>query len=232
MVFYRHYSFDLWMTLIRSNPLFKAERANFFFKNFNPQKKTIEEVSSIFRKVDIMCNSINEKTGKSIDADEMYLMVISMMNGFDTGFTGIDLAWLYNEMESLLFKYMPVVYCDETFDSLSRIKERNNSSFSISSNTAFIKGATLRKVLTGLSLSPFFDFQLYSDEIDVSKPDRQFFECMVASVRSIPANQNISLAEIVHIGDNPCADIAGALSAGINGVQINSNNMTIQSLLT
>jgi len=39
MPYYRHYSFDLWLTLIKSNPGFKAERAHYFFENYNPLKK-------------------------------------------------------------------------------------------------------------------------------------------------------------------------------------------------
>lgn len=231
MKIYKHYSFDLWMTLIKSNPTFKTERAKFFYKNFNTAKKSIEEVISIFRQVDLMCNSINEKTGNNIDADEMYLMVIGVMNDFKVTFTDINLKWLYNEMELLLFKHLPSVYCDKTFSSLDRLKQKSSSSFSISSNTAFIKGKTLRKVLSHLDLSPFFDFQLYSDEVSISKPDRRFFDLMLETIRNIDSNKNISLREIIHIGDNPKADIAGALSVGIDSVQINSNNSTILTLL-
>ncbi|MCW3093022.1 MAG: dehalogenase [Ferruginibacter sp.] len=232
MNFYKHYSFDLWMTLIKSNPSFKTERAQFFFKNFNSKKKTIAEIISIFRQVDLMCNAINEKTGKNIDSDEMHLMVISMMNDFDiASFANIDLCWLYNEMEALLFNYMPVVYSDQTLHSLDKLRQGSSCSFNISSNTAFVRGKALRKVLTSLSLEPFFDFQLYSDEIGISKPNRRFFELMLEGARGIPSNKNIALMDILHVGDNPTADIAGALSAGIHSFQINSNEATIKNLL-
>lgn len=230
MPLYKHYSFDLWMTLIKSNPFFKKERARFFLKNFNAKKKTIEEVLSIFRKVDLMCNAINEKTGKNIDTEEMHLMVISMMNDFETSFCDIDLSWLYNELETLFFNYMPSLYSDETLSSLDRLKQ-NNSSFNILSNTAFIKGKTLRKVLSELSVTSLFDFQLYSDEAGVSKPNKRFFELMVDAVKCIPANNKISLKDIVHVGDNACADILGASSIGIDAIQINTNNATILTLL-
>jgi putative hydrolase of the HAD superfamily len=41
---YKHYSFDLWLTLIKSNPIFKKERALFFHQHLNAAKKSIEEV--------------------------------------------------------------------------------------------------------------------------------------------------------------------------------------------
>lgn len=155
-----------------------------------------------------------------------------MMNDFDVStLASIDLCALYNEMETLLFNYMPVVYSDETLHSLDKIRQGTNCSFNISSNTAFVKGKTLRKVLTSLGLAPFFDFQIYSDEIGISKPDHQFFKLLLEGVRKISSNKNIALTDIVHVGDNPIADIAGALSAGIRGFQINSNQATIINLL-
>lgn len=228
---YKHYSFDLWMTLIRSNPAFKSERAKFFQKHFNSCQKTIAEIKEIFRQVDLMCNAINEKTGKNIDADEMYLMVISQMNNKDFSFKDIDMMWLYEEMDRLLFQYLPVVYCDNTVDSLDKLKQKNNRSFNISSNTAFVKGSSLRKVLAELNIDRFFDFQLYSDEIGFSKPNPSFFELVFQSSKSISANSEIARTDILHIGDNPNADIQGARSAGINALQINSNHQTILHLL-
>lgn len=231
MISFKHYSFDLWLTLIKSNPAFKLERAKFFYKNFNSSNKTIEDVIAVFRQVDSMCNAINEKTGKNIDGDEMYLMVISLLNGVDTSFNNIDMNGLYNEMDSLLFNYMPVIYCNKTIDILNRIKQKDDCTFNISSNTAFIKGNSLRKVLSNLQLSPFFNFQIYSDEIGLSKPDKQFFDIMLQGVHNIYSEKKISLNQIVHIGDNPIADIEGASSVGIQSILINSNNSTISSLL-
>ena len=63
MAFYKHYSFDLWLTLIKSNPRFKQERTSYFYEKFNTKNKSIEEVALIFRQVDLMVNAINEKTG-------------------------------------------------------------------------------------------------------------------------------------------------------------------------
>ena len=231
MISFKHYSFDLWLTLIKSNPEFKIARAKFFFKNYNSNHKNIEEVMAVFRRVDAMCNAINEKTGKNIDADEMYLMVISLLNDGETSFNQLDIDGLYVEMDSLLFNNMPVIFCKETIDILDSIKQRNNCTFNISSNTAFIKGRSLRMVLTNLQLSPYFDFQLYSDEIGLSKPNKQFFELMLQGVQNIYPDKNISLNEIVHIGDNPRADIEGANRIGIKSLLINSNNITISSLL-
>ena len=230
MVFYKHYSFDLWLTLIKSNPLYKQERTTYFYNKFNTKDKHIDEIAVAFRKVDLMVNAINEKTGKNVDADEMCLMVIAMINDYAFPFNEIDLVQLDHEMEELTLAHLPVLYCDECIDVLAEIKSTGLSSTNILSNTGFIKGKTLKKVINHLGIGQYIDFQLYSDEVRMSKPSSGFFQLMLDTIDR-DKHREIGLHEIVHIGDNPVADILGAKAAGIKSVLINSNQQTISCLL-
>jgi len=229
MTQYKHYSFDLWLTLIKSNPLFKTERTRIFHERFNPFRKPIEEVAFIFRQVDLMVNAINEKTGKNIDADEMYLMVINMISNFSNDFRSVDLGSIYDEMEELLFKYLPEIYSDETISTLQHLKKNQFCTCNILSNTGFIRGKTLREVLKRLGLFDFFDFHIYSDEVGMSKPNTELFKLMLNKVSEL--GKNCAPSDIVHIGDNDIADVKGAEIAGITGILINSNNRSINTLL-
>ena len=230
MLLYKHYSFDLWLTLIRSNPVFKQERAKYFHQHFNSNRKSLEEVAAIFRQVDLMVNSINEKTGKNIDAEEMYLMVISIINDYATDFTQVDIDHLYTEMEVLLLENMPVVYCSDSIRVLYELKQSGKSTTSLLSNTGFIKGITLRKILQHLKLADLLDFQLYSDEVRLSKPNLQFFKLMLDAIdRNV--HQELELTDIIHVGDNPHADVKGAEAFGIRSFLINSNHLSINDLL-
>jgi len=231
MQFYAHYSFDLWLTLIKSNPFFKRERVLFFFKYLNPRQKTIEDITEIFRHVDLMCNHINQKTGGNIASTEMYLMVISMMNDYDNTFEDIDIVWVEKEMEKLFFSYMPNIYDKETKNTLQQIKQSGNSSLNILSNTGFIKGTTLRKLLSIMEISDLFDFQLYSDEAGMSKPNSHFFQLMLNEVYLLKKDRDINLDRIIHVGDNIIADIHGAQAVGINSFHIHTNNQSILSLI-
>ena len=226
----KHYSFDLWFTLIRSNPLFKKERANFFFNNFNSLNKTIEEVENVFRQVDLMCNAINEKTGGNIDAEEMYLMVIYNLNNSHIPFNNIDTGSLYHEMEQMILKNIPVIFNPQTPSTLHRIKQNTNTTINILSNTAFIKGSTLRLVMDKLDLAQYFDFQIYSDEVGASKPNTEIYNVLLKNIYNTRKEDNIGLNEIMHIGDNPIADIHGARLVGINAFQINTNDKLITHL--
>lgn len=227
---YQHYSFDLWLTLIRSNPVFKAERTRYFHQHFNTRQKSVEEVAAIFRQVDIMCNNINERTGGNIDAEEMYLMVISQINDYSISLKEIDIHALYETMEELLMNHMPLVYCPDTAGILQQIRQQENTTVSLLSNTGFIKGSTLRKVLNHLALDTCLDYQFYSDEEGMSKPNKAFYQRMIDRITH-HHNNNIPLSSMIHIGDNPHADQEGAHAMGMNSLLINSTEHTIKSLL-
>lgn len=231
MQFFKHYSFDLWLTLIKSNPSFKIERAKYFHSNYNPLGKSIAEVSTVFRNVDLMVNGINEKSGLNIDAEEMYLMVISILNNYSTDFSSVNIGELYLAMEELVLANMPEMYCSESLGVLFKLKEDGKSTISLLSNTGFIKGLTLRKILKHLKIDQLLDFQLYSDEVRMSKPNPKFFKLMIDT---IDRNRHLSLSpeEIIHIGDNPIADLKGANSVGIQALLINSNHLKINHLLS
>jgi putative hydrolase of the HAD superfamily len=228
---FKHYSFDLWLTLIKSNPSFKIERAKYFHCNHNALGKSIQDVTLVFRQVDLMVNSINEKSGLNIDAEEMYLMVISILNDYSTDFSEVALSQLYSDMEMLLLKHMPVLYSPDSLNVLKKLKRDTRCTISLLSNTGFIKGVTLRKVLQNLKIDEVLDFQLYSDEVRLSKPNPLFFKLMINTIRK-EIHETISLGEIIHVGDNPIADIKGADAAGIRSMLINSNNLRINQLLS
>ena len=232
MPYYQHYSFDLWLTLIKSNPEFKIQRAHFFHQNFNNTGKTVDDVAKVFRQVDLMCNAVNEKTGKNIDADEMYLMVISLVNGDNLNIDEIDYTALHLQMEDLLFKYPPQMYSAVTTEVLEHLKQKSGATFSLLSNTGYITGKTLRKVLALYGLDSYFDFQLYSDEAGMSKPNPEFFKTMLNNIDIYNPGKDIPLKNIVHVGDNPKNDVLAADAIGISSLLINSNQTTILSLIS
>jgi len=231
MPLFKHYSFDLWLTLIKSNPTFKVERAKHFHAHYNTTQKSLEEVNAIFRSVDLMVNNINEKTGKNIDAEEMYLLVISLINNYSIDFSAVDVDALYAQMELLLLEHMPLIYCSESLSVLNRLKDSGKSTISLLSNTGFIKGVTLRKILRHLRLEEALDFQLYSDEVRMSKPNPKFFQLMLDTIDR-EKHTELELHEVIHIGDNPLADCKGADALGIKSLLINSNHLKINHLLS
>lgn len=205
-----HFSFDLWLTLIKSHPEFKAKRVE-LFSSFFDVKKPIEEVTETVKYYDDLCNNINEVIGGNVDTYEIYLLILGSLN--------IDLKQLnrevlnefYQKSEDLFLEYKPIVIFESLHQFFEEIKNQGKT-INILSNTGFIKGKTMRKFLVNENLDQYIDFHIYSDEIKCSKPNPMVFQ----EVKNLVKNQNLKLDKILHIGDNPIADYKGAKDFGFS----------------
>lgn len=227
---YKHYSFDLWLTLIKSNPEFKRKRAEYFHSHFNRVNKTIEEIEIIIREIDIMCNWTNETIGGNIDAFEMYSMILHKLDYDLKPLSHRDIQSIYHTIETIFYNYPPVLYDNDTEDILNKLRQRG-STISILSNTGYIKGSTLRKLLFDMNISQLTSFYIYSDEVKCSKPDIKIFNWLTHFVNEFRKFDPILITDIVHVGDNPHADSYGAAQAGLDSILINSNGKTIKDIL-
>ncbi len=227
---YKHYSFDLWGTLIKSNPEFKATRARYFHEHFNQKEKSLEEVSAIILDVGKMCVTINERIGYNIDALEMISMILYRLEYDLTNVKFRDVISIYNVIEAQFVAFKPTLYDNGTRQALSDIRS-SGATISILSNTGYITGNTLKKLLIHLGIADYMSFQVYSDDFGLSKPNHSLFTGMLQCVEKIRKFNPVTHAEIVHVGDNLFADIEGAKLAGIDSIQINSNELTIKDIL-
>jgi putative hydrolase of the HAD superfamily len=219
MQFYKHYCFDLWQTLIKPDPAFKDDRNCFFYHNLNFGGKPIEEVALIFREVDLMCSAINEKTGKIIDAGQMYLMVIDLLNDHLYPLNRINLDSLVDEMDSILLRHPPLLSSTAMPQLLYQLREPGHVTMSILGNTGFIRGTTLRTVLKKLEISDFFDFQLYCDEIGMIIHDPAQCDLIKDHIYQCSKARPTDVIEIVHVSENTAA--RGSIS---NAVTMRSLN--------
>ncbi|WP_417942348.1 HAD family hydrolase [Flavobacterium sp. RS13.1] len=208
---YSHLSFDLWLTLIKSNPEFKQKR-NLLFRDFFEIEQPIEKVNEVVRYYDVLCNNINENTGLNIETYEIYYLILGALN-VDLGKYGTDkLLQFYNHTEELFLKYKPVLI----FNDIQKMFEdvtNNGKSVSVLSNTGFIKGFTLRKLLKYYDLLDYFKFQIYSDEVGFSKPNTEIYQLVFDEINKY---KKVEKKDVLHIGDNRIADYNGALKFGFN----------------
>ncbi|MGC5746646.1 HAD family hydrolase [Chryseobacterium sp. NFX27] len=205
-----HFSFDLWLTLIKSHPEFKTKRVELFTSFFDIDKP-VEEVAKTVRYYDDLCNTINEVTGGNIDTFEMYLLILGSL---DVDVKQLDkeiLDGFYLKSEDLFLEYKPVVIFESIKDFFDQIKNQGKT-VNILSNTGFIKGRTMRKFLIQEELDQYIDFHIYSDEINISKPNPLIFQ----EVKNNLKDQDLPMHRILHIGDNPVADFKGAKDFGFS----------------
>lgn len=206
---HNHFSFDLWLTLIRSNPEFKQKR-NLLFKDFFEINASIEKVSEVVRYYDVLCNNINEKTGLNLSTYEIYYLILGALE-VNLESNGLDrLAAFYDETEALFFNNKPeLIFPDIKLQFEEIVAE--GKSINILSNTGFIKGKSLRKLISHYELSDFISFQIYSDEVGFSKPNKEIFQLVFEQVKE---SRKIEKNEVLHIGDNSIADYNGAINFG------------------
>lgn len=205
-----HFSFDLWLTLIKSHPEFKTKRVELFSSFFNVDKP-IEEVAKTVKYYDDLCNTINEVTGGNIDTFEIYLMILGALDVDIKLLNREKLNEFYDRSETLFLEYKPVLIFENIHDFFEDIKNQGKS-INILSNTGFIKGKTMRKFLIHENLDQYIDFHIYSDEINCSKPNPLIFQ----EVKNKMKDQDLPLHQILHIGDNPVADYQGAKNFGFS----------------
>ncbi|KQR92705.1 phosphoglycolate phosphatase [Chryseobacterium sp. Leaf180] len=211
---YQHFSFDLWLTVIKSHYEFKTKRAE-LFKSFFKIDKPFDDVMSTVKYYDNLCNTSNEIVGGNIETFEIYLMILSSLK--------VDLKTLnmklfedfYIESEQLFLKYHPQIIMENVHGLFEEIKSAGKT-INILSNTGFIKGKTMRKFLHHQKLDQYIDFQIYSDEIRFSKPNPEVFKAVLNQIK----NKNILPEKILHIGDNLVADYNGARDFGFSAYLI------------
>ncbi len=221
----RHVSFDLWLTLIKSNPVFKQKRDE-LLKSYFQIPHPVEAVTARIRMWDLRFNAINEASGKNIDADEMVLIILADLDVNVKAITSSMLEEYYRAMEELFFRHHPVLYEEKLIDYLTALT-RQGITLSLLSNTGFIKGSTLKKLLDKLEIAPLLKFQIYSDEIMFSKPSKEAYRHVFDNIKQF---NTIEANAILHIGDNEHADFKGAQLQGMQSALINSNQVSLLNL--
>jgi FMN phosphatase YigB (HAD superfamily) len=215
----KHISFDFWRTLAVSNPKFSELRLIYLQKNYlkHLHLTTIEE---IIEKVGEEVDEINMNDGVSLPPSTMYSMVF---NKLDQPINRASLKKIIEDIDNIFLDNPPKLFSKEIPKILDELKT-NNFSMNISSNTAYIKGNMLGKAMKLLKIHDYFNFYIFSDEINHSKPSPHFFKSVIDNC----SNFGISSEQIIHVGDSYRADIIGATESQIKSIQVNANNVSIR----
>jgi putative hydrolase of the HAD superfamily len=172
----------------------------------------MDKLAEVIRYYDLLCNNINEKTGLNFDTFEIYYFILNALN-VNIDEIGTDkLTQFYDETELLFMNFKPELIDSKIQVVFKEIVEQGKT-INILSNTAFIKGITLRKLLEHYELSPYFSFQIFSDEVGFSKPNPAIFQMVYNEILN---NKSIEKKKVLHIGDNKIADYNGALNFGFD----------------
>lgn len=220
-----HISFDVWLTLIRSNQTFKSLLNELMIDSFDV-KKDAQFVDSVFRKNDRIFTKINEITGKNLDSNEMLLVILAQL---DVAIEKINEEQLekFNLQLLELFWKNPPILIEEKFPLIAEKLFQSGITLSILSNTGFIHGKNLKHLFDYFGFGQYFSFQCYSDEENLSKPSFHFFDIAYQEVLKI---KNVEKNQILHIGDNPIADRLGAENFGFKAALYNHEKIKLENI--
>lgn len=116
----------------------------------------------------------------------------------------IDKAFLDNPPNIFDGTYEFIDFCIE-----------NNLKIGIISNTGFNSPKAYKKLLSDNKV--FYDVISLSNELGLAKPHKNIFKFTLNKLNIKPFNS-------IHIGDNPVADILGAINFGMDAILISKNN--------
>jgi putative hydrolase of the HAD superfamily len=218
----KHISFDLWLTLIKSHPEFKKKRADFLRKEFNPLGFTLEEVIEIVQNTDKVSDRINEINGKKLQTELMYKRILLKLGNRAEIINDDLLVEIKKIVNKLFMNYQPEFLNSSIHSMLNTLKTKGFD-LNISSNTGFIEGNIITPTLKNLNIYDYFNFLVYSDEINASKPSFDFFNKVYEQI-------NLQKNVVLHIGDNYKADYEGALNYGFKALHIKNKQYTINDI--
>jgi len=200
-------SFDLWNTLIKSNPDFREMRHDYVREFF---KKDLGDsyIDHAFDSVKNTLNSVIEQTGWQPTTEQILRMLFSNFGITYDNFNKLHAALFHKQYQELAIQIPPLVYSEETLPALRDLVQAGRT-IKISSNTMFITGETLKKILFNADIK-YASFHCFSDQVGYAKPDVRMYS-----------------TSSVHVGDNILTDVDGPRKLGIKSFLINTNDKTI-----
>ncbi len=195
-------TFDFWETLfsfVSKETLnhVKEERTKRFSELLGVEPDVINRT---YEKVVLTLNSVREKTGFEFTVDELLEIFLKELKLNSSKY----LNRCHEIFVEAIYKHFPgpnlgVVNCLEYLKGIGM-------KLAIISNT--IHGEVEKTLLKEFDLLKYFDAIALSCELKVRKPRREIFFWVMNRL-------GITRGEGIHIGDDPVADIKGALKSGL-----------------
>lgn len=207
-------SLDFWGTVAVFNPEYAKARTAYLAELFNLPE---DEAHARYQLIKRTCDAEAEKKGAAITP---LRAVKQMLEGSRVQKTALQVL---EDIEGLVRAHPPIMN-DDIKGTIFDLQRYKGYVVGVSSNTNFIRGALVHDLH-----DVDWDFEVYSDELGVSKPDPDFFGVVIREGRrafeqrypdwrgtSYPDGR-LSVHDMLHIGDNSVCDQRGARAAGMMG---------------
>jgi HAD superfamily hydrolase (TIGR01549 family) len=205
-------TFDLGNTLLRQDNLewSRLERAGLLnhislFEKRNLKKPNFKEWTSLFYKLNTLFEDVVKVHEIEIPLDKIFKIMLEFYQ------IPTDI-----HPESMVRSFcQPLadarVMFDDTLDVL-KILKNSRVPLGIISNT-YVPGTIVREVLERLRILSYFDFVFFSSDYVFRKPHFVMFEAVLR-------HWNLRPSQVLHVGDQPDRDVAGAGNVGFKTIWI------------
>lgn len=209
-------SLDIWGTLLGSDPAFKLAR-NTMLRDAVAADVPSDTFDAAMRQADRDIDEVCVRDGIDIGLGGR---IEATLIALDRPVDGLAarLPALYAAQEELALAHPPRPLHVDLPAAVSALPVP----VVLTSNTGMLPGELMRKLLTlaGFGAVP----GVFSNEVGVAKPHPRIFEA-ACDLLGIPAGQ------VLHIGDNPAADVAGAQAAGMTAALVRPDGVSTLRVL-
>lgn len=213
-------TFDVWETMIHDEPALGERRG----------KQRIEGMTRALRRAgfavaerrvrDAYHESWRQyeriwETGREIDPHEQLTMLLAQLDPELPG--RLDAAARAEVDEAYvapIFSHPPPLN-EGLVDVLRALRDRG-SRLGLICNTGRTPGYAMRRLLSDYGVLGYFQATAFSNEEGIRKPNPEIFQRVLRQLGT-PA------AEVMHVGDNVVADIAGAKRSGMRAVLVRAS---------
>lgn len=196
-------SFDVWGTLLRGNPRFKARREALAAEAFGTDVAVTARAMAV---ADDEMDTETLRTGGQFGGAERLHRTAGILGV--PPLTETALAAVEARITEALRRDPPALTEADVPATLARIRAAGLD-LAVTSNTGFLTGTGMRPTLEALGLR--VDHHVFSDEVGHAKPAGAVFARLTSLTGCRPA-------EILHVGDNYTADVRGARGAGLRAL--------------
>lgn len=210
-------SFDIWGTLLRSNPGFSATRAQLVIDYFK-LPITGAEFRVFIKEACTELDAATDRTGMQFGFAARVRFALKLY-GFKGKVTDQDLAAVYAKARAVQLSSvdnMPTLMEADLPETFRQLVE-NGFKLAVISNTGMTEGDELTEILDALGLGQYLTYRIYSDKVGMAKPSKTIFQALVSEF-------GVPLHRVLHVGDNVKADFLGALNAGCHSELYDPDN--------
>lgn len=213
----RAVTLDLWMTLILDTPERWERRARLRRERLSAllgawgvrasPEEVGQAISSAYRVVESL-----QLRGRDMPFTEQVSLFLDLLSpGLahrlpPDALDAVAVAYGYTTLES------PPAPAPGVPGVLAELRRRGYR-LGLISNTGTTPGSVLRALLRDYGVLPCLEVTAFSNEVGLAKPSPSLFRLALEQL-------GVSPGEAVHIGDQPWADVAGALGVGMRAVQV------------